>query len=141
MVRKPKFKIAGMIFLLSACLVGCATPAGVTGRDQVKTPPGLSTETLLRAASLAGKRMYYSVKQEGNRLVMEKSLPLGAGFFLPDMSNHRNRITVSAVPGAAGGSPEVQVDGEYLGDPLDKDIRNCVPCDVNQIKKAIQEAR
>jgi hypothetical protein len=30
---------------------------------------------------------------------------------------------------------------ENLGDPRDKDIRNCVPCDVNQIKKALKEAQ
>ncbi|MCU0579036.1 MAG: hypothetical protein MUF69_05745, partial [Desulfobacterota bacterium] len=49
-------------------------------------------------------------------------------------------------PAACGGFgvcgiPEVQVEGEYLGDPRDKDIRNCVPCDVNQIKKALKEAQ
>jgi hypothetical protein len=141
MVWKSKFKIAGMIFFLSAWLIGCATPAGVAGRDKVKAAPGVSTETLLRAAALAGDRMNYSVKQEGNRLFMERSLPLGAGYFSTNPAHHRNRITVSADPGVAGGSPEVQVDGEYLGDPRDRDIRNCVPCDVNRIKKAIREAR
>jgi hypothetical protein len=135
-----KIKIAGLFFFLATGLVGCATPAGVTGRDEVKVAPGVSTETLLRAAALAGDRMNYSVKQ-GNRLFMEKILPLGAGYFSLKPADHRNRITVSAIPGAAGGSPQVQVDGEYLGDPRDSALHNCVPCDVNQIKKAIREAR
>jgi hypothetical protein len=48
---------------------------------------------------------------------------------------------LNVFPDTAGGIPEVQLEGEHLGDPRDKDIRDCAPCDVNQIKKALKEAQ
>jgi hypothetical protein len=83
--------------------------------------------------------MNYSVDQEGSSLVLIKQLPFGDGYF--GVKPGRNRITVSPVPGADGAPPRIRVEGEYLGDIRDSNIRNCVPCDVNQIKKAIREAR
>jgi hypothetical protein len=139
--QNSKIKIVGLISIVSVWLVSCATTADVAGRDEIKAAPGVSTARLLKTAAAAGGQMNYSVKQEGNLLIMERSLPFGAGYFIPNPAKHRNRITVTAVPGAAGDSPEVRVVGEYLGDLRDRDVHNCVPCDVNQIKKAIREAR
>jgi len=139
--RLVHIKIAGLLFLMALGMSGCATTGGTTDRDKVVVAPGVSTDRLLRAAAAAGAQMNYSVKQEGNRLLMEKILPLGSGYFVPNPAKHRNSIIVSVVPGSSGGSPEALVEGEYLGDLRDRDIRNCVPCDVNQIKKALREAR
>ncbi|MBI5582261.1 MAG: hypothetical protein HY892_00405 [Deltaproteobacteria bacterium] len=138
-----KLKFVGWLMVLVAGLCGCATPSGSNGpaRDEIQLAPGVSIETGFRAASAAGNQMNYSVKQDGNRLIMEKRLPTGAGHFGGNLANHRNRITVSPVPGTAGGSLEVRVVGEYLGDPRDKDVYNCLTCDVNKIKKAIREVR
>lgn len=139
--RLTHVETAGLLFLLALGLFGCATPASVAERDGVIVAPGVTSEMGLRAAAAAGNQMHYSIKEQGNRLVMEKQLPTGAGHFGGNLANHRNRITVSAGPGAAGSSPEIQVTGEYLGDPRDRDVYNCMPCDVNKIKKAIREAR
>jgi hypothetical protein len=141
MVFKQLSKITGLFFLLALGPAGCATTPGGSAWDQVTVSPGVSIEALLRTAASAGNQMNYSIKQGGGRLVMEKQLPAGAGHFGGNLANHRNRITVSAEPGAPGGSPEVRVDGEYLGDPRDRDVYNCLDCDVNKIKKAIREAR
>lgn len=139
--RLIHIEISGLLFLMALGMSGCATPAGVAERNRIMAAQGVSIDRLLRTAVAAGEQMGYSVRQEANRLFMEKSLPLGSGYFIPSAAKHRNRITVSVFPDAASGTPEVQVEGEYLGDPRDQDIRNCVPCDVNQIKKALKEAR
>lgn len=139
--RLVHIEIAGLLFLMALGMSGCATTGDMADRDKVVVAPGVSTDRLLRAAAAAGAQMNYSVKQGDDHLLMEKVLPLGSGYFVPNPAKHRNRITVSIVPGAAGGSPEVTVEGEYLGDIRDRDVRNCVPCDVNRIKKAIREAR
>jgi len=136
-------KFYGLVFLLAFSLGGCATSPGFngSGKDEIPVAPGISVETVLRAASNAGKQMNYNVTREGSRLVMTKWVPFGVGNIVGDPDRHRNRITVSAVPGAPGAPTEVRVEGEYLGDLRNRDIGNCVLCDVNKIKKAIREAR
>jgi hypothetical protein len=137
----PKLKFFGLFFLLAAGLLGCATSSGPggTGRSEVQAAPGIPIETLFQAAMSAGNKMNYSGTQEGNSLVMVKQLPFGDAYF--GVKPGKNRITVSAIPGAAGAPPGIRVEGEYLGNPLDSDRRNCLPCDINKIKEAIREVR
>ncbi len=136
-------KSFGLLFVLAAGLWSCATSPGPggAGKDEIQVAPGISVEAVLRAATAAGKQMNYAVTREDNRLVMAKRLPFGVGNIVGDPARHQNRITVSALPGATGAPIEVRVVGEYLGDLRNRDLANCVPCDVNQIKKAIREAR
>ena len=143
MHRFAGLKSWGLLFLLAIGFWGCAASPVHSGgeKDALQVAPGISVETVLRAASAAGKQMNYNVTQEGNRLVMAKRLPLGVGNIVGDPARHANRITVAAIPGGAGAPTEVRVEGEYLGDIRNRDLANCVPCDVNQIKKAIRGAR
>jgi hypothetical protein len=136
-------KSFGLLFVLAAGLGGCATSPGLNGagKDAIQVAPGISVEAVLQAATAAGKQMNYAVTREGNRLVMAKRLPFGVGNIVGDPARHSNRITVSAIPGEVGASTEVRVEGEYLGDLRNRDLANCVPCDVSQIKKAIRETR
>jgi hypothetical protein len=137
----PALKSFGLFVVLAAGLFGCATssgPGGV-GRGEVQVAPGIPRETVFQAAITAGNQMNYSVTREGNSLVMVKELLFGDAYF--GSKPGKNRITVSAVPGAVGAPPGIRVEGEYLGNPLDSDRRNCLPCDVNKIKEAIREVR
>lgn len=136
-------KSLGLLFVLAAGLWSCATAPGLNGygEDAIQIAPGISVEAVIQAATGAGKQMNYAVTREGNRLVMAKRVPFGVGNIVGDPARHQNRITVSALPGATGAPMEVRVVGEYLGDLRNRDLANCLPCDVNQIKKAIREAR
>jgi hypothetical protein len=138
-----RLKFCGLLFLLLAGPFGCATPSGSNGpgNDELQMAPGTSAENVLRAAAAAGKQMNYAGTREGNRLILSKRLPFGAGNIVGDPAKHQNRITVSAVPEAAGAPLGVRVEGEYLGDLRNKDLFNCLSCDVNEIKKAIRGAR
>jgi hypothetical protein len=137
----PTLKSFGLFIVLAAGLFGCATSSGPGGieRGEVQVASGIPIQRLFQAAVSAGDQMNYSVAQEGSSLVLIKQLPFGDGYF--GVKPGRNRITVSPVPGADGAPSRIRVEGEYLGDIRDSNIRNCVPCDVNQIKKAIREAR
>jgi hypothetical protein len=134
-------KSFGLFVGLAAGLFGCATssgPGGI-GRGEVQVAPGIPIQRLFQAAVSAGDQMNYSVAQEGSSLVLIKQLPFGDGYF--GVKPGRNRITVSPVPGADGAPPGIRVEGKYLGDIRDSNLRNCLPCDVDKIKEAIREAR
>ena len=139
----PGVKSIGLLFVLAVGLLGCATPSGLNDprKDEFSAAPGISIETVFRTATAAGDQMRYTATREGNRLVMTKRLPVGTSYFGGNPAGHQNRIIVSATSGADSAPPVVRVEGEYLGNPLDSDLHNCVSCDVNKIKKAIREAR
>lgn len=138
-----RLKISGLLPAILALLTGCATMSGSEGlsRNDIPVSPGISLERVLQAAAAAGEQMNYTVVGDGGRLVMTKQLPLGSGYFTFNPANQKNRITVTAITVPSGGQPAIRVEGEFLGDRRDEDIRNCLKCDVNKIKKAVRDVR
>jgi hypothetical protein len=138
-----KKSISVLLLTISAMLSACATPSGSVGPSgsDIPVPPGISVERVLKAAAAAGSDMNYTVVGDGGRLVMTKQLPLGSGYFTFNPANQKNRITVTAITVPSGGQPAIRVEGEFLGDRRDEDIRNCLKCDVNKIKNAVRDVR
>ena len=138
-----RFKISGLLPAILALLTGCATLSGSDGlsRGDIPLSPGISVERVLQAAAAAGEQMNYTVVRDGSSLIMTKQLPLGAGYFTLNPANQKNRIAVTAITVPSGGQPALRIEGEFLGDPRDKDIRNCLNCDVNKIINAIRDVR
>jgi len=143
MIFFARLKISGLLPAILALLTGCATMSGSDGlsKGDIPVPPGISVERVLQAAAAAGSDMNYTVVGDGGRLVMTKQLPLGAGYFTFNPANQKNRITVTAITVPSGGQPALRVEGEFLGDRRDEDVRNCLNCDVNRVRKAISQVQ